>query len=58
MEFVCSLLRRLHSDREEALPTAAMEAYTETLYRYHGWVTSAAFTLALKVSVPPHRWRC
>ena len=49
MEFVTALLGRLGEHKEEALPTAASQAYTDTLYRYHGWVTSAAFTLALKV---------
>lgn len=49
MEFVVALLLRLHDDPAVTLPTAASDSYTATLYRYHGWVTSAAFTLALKV---------
>lgn len=51
MDFVTALLGRLGEHREEALPAAASQAYTDTLYRYHGWVTSAAFTLALKVRI-------
>lgn len=49
MNFVTELLRRLHDDREVPLQTAASEVYTNTLYQYHGWITSAAFTVALKV---------
>mmetsp|Transcript_19346 Transcript_19346/g.58475 ORF Transcript_19346/g.58475 Transcript_19346/m.58475 type:complete len:209 (+) Transcript_19346:161-787(+) len=50
MEFVTALLQRLRDNRGETLPAAASEAYTETLYKYHGWVTSAAFTVALKLA--------
>ena len=49
MNFVTELLRRLHDDREVSLQTAASEVYTNSLYQYHGWITSAAFTVALKV---------
>ena len=50
MGFVAGLLRRLYDDRQVSLATAASELYTDTLYQYHGWITSAAFTVALKVS--------
>ena len=50
MGFVAALLRRLHDDRQVTLAAAATEVYTQTLYQYHGWITSAAFTVALKVS--------
>ena len=50
MAFVAGLLRRLHDDRQVSLAAAASEVYTATLYQYHGWITSAAFTVALKVS--------
>lgn len=50
MAFVAELLRRLHDDRQVTLAAAASQAYTDTLYQYHGWITSAAFTVALKVS--------
>lgn len=49
MGFVAGLLRRLKDDRQVTLATAASEVYTETLYQYHGWITSAAFTVALKL---------
>ena len=50
MGFVAGLLRRLYNDRQISMSAAASEVYTDTLYRYHGWMTSAAFTVALKVS--------
>lgn len=49
LEFTCSLLLRLYEDRQVTLSTAASEVYTATLYQYHTWYTSAAFTVALKV---------
>lgn len=49
MGFVAGLLRRLYDDRQVSLATAASEVYTDTLYQYHGWITSAAFTVALKL---------
>ena len=48
-EFILLLLKRLHDDREVALPTAASEVYYQTLNKYHTWYTSAAFTVVLKV---------
>lgn len=58
MGFVAGLLRRLKDDRQVTLATAASEGYTETLYQYHGWITSAAFTVALKVSSETCRHVC
>lgn len=49
MGFVAGLLRRLYNDRQISMSAAASEVYTDTLYRYHGWMTSAAFTVALKL---------
>ena len=42
------MLQRLHDDLELPLPQAASEAYYATLHQYHGWITSAAFIVALK----------
>lgn len=49
MEFLVALLRRLHDDWEVDLPTAAQEAYAATLQQYHGWISSSAFSLAMRV---------
>lgn len=53
MEFVVAMLQRLHDDQQMPLPQAASDAYYATLHQYHGWITSAAFTVALKVSSLP-----
>lgn len=49
MEFVAALLQRLCDDQNLTLAVAASNAYTDTLYEYHGWMTSTAFTIALKL---------
>lgn len=49
MEFVAALMQRLCDDQTLTLAAAASNAYSDTLYVYHGWLTSAAFTVALKV---------
>lgn len=49
MEFVAALFQRLCDDQTQTLAAAASDAYSDTLYVYHGWITSAAFTVALKM---------
>ncbi len=49
MEFIEALLQLLFEDRTITMSAAASQAYTETLYNFHTWYTSAAFQLALKV---------
>lgn len=49
MEFVAALLQLLCEDQNLTLAAATSNAYSDTLYVYHGWVTSAAFTVALKL---------
>ena len=58
MEFIENLLQRLFADRSVSMATAASDAYTETLYKYHTWYTAAAFTVALKVLSHPHTVGC
>ena len=57
-----AMLQRLHDDLELPLPQAASEAYYATLHQYHGWITSAAFIVALKASPSPCHslllWAC
>lgn len=57
MGFVAGLMRRLFDDRQVTLAAAASDVYTDTLYQYHGWITSAAFTVALKVGATMSRCR-
>lgn len=54
MEFIVALLERLHSDRAVSLSTAANEVYYQTLQRFHGWIVTGTFTVALKL-VPSRR---
>ncbi|KAK9824601.1 hypothetical protein WJX72_011621 [[Myrmecia] bisecta] len=50
LQFLTDLLRRLYEDRAIAVSTAASDAYYATLHQYHGWITSSAFILALKLA--------
>lgn len=49
MEFITALLERLHADRGVTLSAAASDTYGATLQRYHGWIVSGTFTVALKL---------
>lgn len=48
------LLERLYADRAVSLSTAASEVYYQTLQRFHGWIVTGTFTVALKLV--PSRW--
>ena len=54
MEFVVALLRRLYDEPAEPLPSAAQDAYATTLQPFHGWISSSAFTLAMRVMLRQH----
>jgi hypothetical protein len=49
MEFIVALLERLESDRAATLSEAASETYYATLQRFHGWIVTGTFTVALKL---------
>lgn len=49
MIFVVGLLQRLLDHPEETLSAAASEAYYATLQKYHGWIVTGTFTVALKI---------
>jgi hypothetical protein len=49
MEFLSTLIRRLAGDADASLAAAASEAYCATLQRYHGWLVTGTFTVALKL---------
>ena len=49
MIFVVGLLQRLLDHPEETLSAAASEAYYTTLQKYHGWIVTGTFTVALKI---------
>lgn len=52
-----ALLERLHADREVTLSAAASDTYCATLQRYHGWLVTGTFTVALKL-VPSRCGSC
>lgn len=43
LEFVAALLKRLSADPKEELTAAAAAAYRETLYPFHGYLSSGVF---------------
>ena len=47
MEFLVALLDRLQADAATTMSAAAADAYAATLQRYHGWLVSNTFSLAL-----------
>ena len=49
MEFVVALLLKLADDKTLSVSTAASEAYYATLQKFHGWVVTTTFTVALKL---------
>lgn len=49
MEFIVALLDRLYTDREITLSQAASETYYATLQKFHGWIVTGTFTVALKI---------
>ena len=49
-----ALLDSLQAHPDTSLSQAASETYYATLQRYHGWIVTGTFTLALKLV--PSRW--
>eukprot|EP00246_Nothoceros_aenigmaticus_P014954 TRINITY_DN595_c0_g2_i3.p1 TRINITY_DN595_c0_g2~~TRINITY_DN595_c0_g2_i3.p1 ORF type:complete len:178 (+),score=36.16 TRINITY_DN595_c0_g2_i3:66-536(+) len=49
MDFLVELFHNLLSHPDWTLSQAASEAYIATLKKWHGWIASAAFTVAMKL---------
>jgi hypothetical protein len=49
MDFLVELFRNLNEHADWSMSQCATAAYTSTLKRYHGWIASAAFTVAMKL---------
>ncbi|KAK1288073.1 hypothetical protein QJS10_CPB19g00044 [Acorus calamus] len=49
MDFTVALLEKLVEDPEMSLKQAIEEAYENTLRPWHGWISSAAYKVALKL---------
>ncbi|XP_040997971.1 glycolipid transfer protein 3-like [Juglans microcarpa x Juglans regia] len=49
MDFTLALLQELTKDPEQRMEQAVEESYNNTLKPWHGWISSAAFKVALKL---------
>ncbi|MCD7461639.1 hypothetical protein HAX54_046722 [Datura stramonium] len=49
LDFTVALLQLLAEDLERNMVQAVQESYTNTLKPWHGWISSAAFKVALKL---------
>ncbi|XP_009606301.1 glycolipid transfer protein 3 [Nicotiana tomentosiformis] len=49
LDFTLALLQLLVEDLERNMEQAVQESYTKTLKPWHGWISSAAFKVALKL---------
>ncbi|KAJ8541536.1 hypothetical protein K7X08_002352 [Anisodus acutangulus] len=54
LDFTLALLQLLAEDLERNMEQAVQESYNKTLKPWHGWISSAAFKVALKL-VPDSR---
>lgn len=52
MQFIMALLGRLDTDADVGLSQAVGDTYTSTLYRYHGFLVSSAFSVSQRASEP------
>ncbi|XP_024401436.1 glycolipid transfer protein 1 [Physcomitrium patens] len=49
MDFLVELFRNLNDHSDWTMSQCATAAYTSTLKKYHGWIASTAFTVAMKL---------
>ncbi|KAF8405855.1 hypothetical protein HHK36_007932 [Tetracentron sinense] len=49
MDFTAALLERLAKDPEQSMEQVVEESYSITLKPWHGWISSAAYKVALKL---------
>lgn len=49
MDFLVELFRNLNAHQDWSMSQCASAAYTSTLKKYHGWIASAAFSVAMKL---------
>ncbi|XP_022939674.1 glycolipid transfer protein 3-like isoform X3 [Cucurbita moschata] len=49
LDFIVSLLQKLKEEPRMSMEQAVEEAYSLTLKPWHGWISSAAFKIALKL---------
>ncbi|PKA60594.1 hypothetical protein AXF42_Ash019487 [Apostasia shenzhenica] len=49
MDFLVELLRNLMDHSDWSMTKACMESYNRTLKRWHGWLATSSFNVALKI---------
>ncbi|XP_076933899.1 glycolipid transfer protein 1-like [Bidens hawaiensis] len=50
MDFILELFRNLMEHEDWAMSQVCSEAYTKTLKKFHGWLASSTFTVAMKLA--------
>ncbi|XP_076960977.1 glycolipid transfer protein 1-like [Bidens hawaiensis] len=50
MDFIVELFRNLMEHEDWAMSQVCTEAYNKTLKKYHGWLASSTFTVAMKLA--------
>lgn len=50
MDFIVALFRNLMEHKDWSMSQVCSEAYTKTLKKYHGWLASSTFTVAMKLA--------
>jgi len=50
MDFLVELFRNLLDHQEWTMSQACTDSYTKTLKKWHGWLASSSFTLAMKLA--------
>ncbi|KAI4303975.1 hypothetical protein MLD38_039550 [Melastoma candidum] len=50
MDFLVELFRNLISRQEWAMSQACTDSYGKTLKKWHGWIASSSFTVAMKLA--------
>ncbi|XP_050220211.1 glycolipid transfer protein 1 [Mercurialis annua] len=50
MEFLVELFRNLLAHQDQTMSQACIDSYGKTLKRFHGWLASSSFTIAMKLA--------
>ncbi|EPS61997.1 hypothetical protein M569_12799, partial [Genlisea aurea] len=50
MDFLVELFRNLVENRDQSMSQVCNDAYGKTLKKWHGWLASSSFTVAIKLA--------
>ncbi|THG10240.1 hypothetical protein TEA_003642 [Camellia sinensis var. sinensis] len=50
MDFLVELFRNLHDHQDWTMTQACTDSYSKTLKKWHGWLASSSFTVAIKLA--------